>query len=312
MATSTETRTPIPDRRRARPQLRMRRSIGRVPLWIAIPGVVLVLAFQFAAPLSAVWYAFTNWNGVSSAHWVGFANFSGIFSSALDRKALFNSLILAVGVLVLGNLIGLGLALGLNRTVKSRNLLRAVFFLPIVISPLASAYIWQYIFSYDGSFNGFLHKVGLGSAAQPWLGDPSYALWAVLIVLVWQFSGLAMIIYLAGLQGIPQELDEAATVDGASSWYRFRKVTLPLLAPAMTISMTLALIFGLRVFDQIIALTDGGPVGATETLATQVYEQTFTYGRFGYGAAFSLLLTVLVGVLAFAQLIVLRRREMRM
>ena len=110
--------------------------------------------------------------------------------------------------------------------------------------------------------------------------------------MVWQFSGLAMVIYLAGLQGISDEVYEATLVDGASGWLRLRKVVLPLLAPAVTVSATLTLIIGLRVFDQVMALTEGGPVGASETLATQVYEQTFSLGRFGYGAAFALILTV--------------------
>src|SRR4029077_3837708 len=134
-------------------------------------------------------------------------------------------------------------------------------------------------------------------------------LWTVLVVLVWQFTGLAMVIYLAGLQGISPELDEASAVDGASIWMRFRWVTLPLLAPALTVSATLTLIFGLRVFDQVLALTGGGPVDASETLATQVWEQTFQFGKFGYGAAIALVLSGLIIVVTLSQLAVLRWRE---
>ena len=129
--------------------------------------------------------------------------------------------------------------------------------------------------------------------------------------MVWQFSGLAMVLYLAGLQGISDEVYEATLIDGASAWFRLRKVVLPLLAPAVTVSATITLILGLRVFDQVIELTGGGPVGATETLATQIYEQTFVVGRFGYGAAFALILTVLIATLALAQLALLRRNEGR-
>jgi len=118
--------------------------------------------------------------------------------------------------------------------------------------------------------------------------------------------------YLAGLQGIPEELDEASAVDGASVRRRFRKITLPLLAPAITVSVTLSTIYGLGVFDQVFALTGGGPVDASETLATQIYKQTFAFGRFGYGTALSLILTVLITVLALAQLAVLRARENRL
>src|SRR6185437_16078178 len=124
-----------------------------------------------------------------------------------------------------------------------------------------------------------------------------------------QYSGLAMVIYLAGLQAVPLELDEAAAVDGASIFFRLRTVTLPLLAPAVTISATLTMIIGLRVFDQVIALTGGGPVGASETLATQVWQQTFVFGKFGYGTALALVLAAVVGALALGQLAILRRRE---
>ena len=184
------------------------------------------------------------------------------------------------------------------------------------MSPLAVAYIWQYIFAYDGPLNGLLGAVGLGSWRQVWLGSPTWALWAIFLVLVWQFSGLTMIIYLAGLQGIPDEIQEAAqAVDGATTFYRFRRVTLPLLAPALTIALTLTLINGLRVFDQIIALTNGGPYYATETLTTQIYQQTFVDGRFGYaggGDDRTRKLTVVITIFALAQLGVLRAREKRL
>ena len=204
------------------------------------------------------------------------------------------------------------MAIALHRTLKSRNVLRALFFAPVVMSPLAVSFIWQYMFQYDGAVNSILGSLGLDSLERPWLGDPTFALWTVLVVMVWQLSGLTMVIYLAGLQGIPDELLEAAAVDGASVGMRFRRIIFPLLAPATTVAATLTLIFGLRVFEQVIALTNGGPVDASETLATQVWKQTFVVGKFGYGAALALILTALVAVLAFAQLVVLRAREARM
>lgn len=230
----------------------------------------------------------------------------------MQRGALWNTLELAGVFLVVVNVLGLSLALGLNRSVKSRNVLRSLIFLPVVLSALASSYVWQYIFDFRGGLNLFLGGVGLDSWQRAWLGDPDWALWAILVVLVWQFTGMAMVIYLAGLQGIPEELDEAAAVDGASTWERFRRVTLPLLAPAITTSATLTLIFGLRVFDQILALTGGGPFYSTETLATQVYQQTFVNGLFGYGSALALVLTGLVLFMAMAQLVILRVREGRL
>jgi raffinose/stachyose/melibiose transport system permease protein len=154
--------------------------------------------------------------------------------------------------------------------------------------------------------------VGLESWQRVWLADPNWAIYTILVVLVWQYTGLTMVIYLAGLEGIPDEIHDAVAVDGASSWLKFRKVTLPLLAPAITISATLTLIFGLGAFDQVLSLTGGGPVNATETLATQVWQHTFVYGRFGYGSALALILAGLVATLSIAQVSLLRYRESRL
>ena len=214
---------------------------------------------------------------------------------------------------MLVNALGLVLALALNRAVKTRNVLRVVFFAPVALSPLAISFVWQWIFVPQGALNRVLDGVGLSSLQRAWLADPSTALWMVLVVLVWQFTGLAMVLYLAGLQQIPEEIEEAALVDGASGWLRLRKIVLPLLAPAITVSVTLTFIIGMRVFDQILGLTGGGPpVGQTETLGTQIYKQLFNNGRYGYGAAFSVVLTVIVLVLALLQLMFLRMNERRL
>jgi raffinose/stachyose/melibiose transport system permease protein len=285
----------------------------RVPLFWVLPALLLIVAARYASTIAGGWYAFTDWDGISaSADFVGLDNFRQIFRDPSARGALVHTLELAFAYVVAVNAVGLALALALNRTLKSRNYIRALFFAPVVMSPLAVSYVWQFIFGLDGPLNRGLDKVGLDSLERPWLGDPTWALWTIFVVLVWQFAGLAMIMYLAGLQGIPEELDEAAAVDGASAFRRFRKVTFPLLAPAITVSVTLSLIFGLGVFDQVLALTGGGPVDASETLATQIYKQTFAFGRYGYGTAYALLLTVLITVIAFTQLVVLRAREKRL
>lgn len=283
----------------------------RVPWSFAVPGVFFLFAFVFVPIGMGGYYAFTDWDGLNPARWIGLDNFRQLFDNPITRGALLNTLTLAGCFFVLVNVIGLLLALGLNRTLKGRYVFRAVFFLPVVMSSLAVAYIWQYVFDNDGALNRLLRFVGLDSWATPWLGDPDWALWTVLFVLVWQYAGLTMVIYLAGLQSIADELIEAAAVDGAGPWRRFRRVIFPLLAPAITVNATLSMIHGLRVFDQVIGLTGGGPVNETETLATQVWEQTFVTGEYGYGAANALVLTVLIAVVAFLQLIVLRRREAR-
>jgi raffinose/stachyose/melibiose transport system permease protein len=302
LSTASESTTPAARR------LVSRKRYGRGAPWVwVVPALVVVLAFRYVATGAGAWYAFTDWDGISPhAHFVGLSNFRKILDDPASRGGLEHTLELAFAFVLVSNLIGLALALGLNRTVKTRGLLRALFFAPVVMSSLAVSYIWQFIFSFSGPLNNGLGKVGLSSLERPWTGDPRWALWTIFVVLVWQFVGLTMVMYLAGLQGIPEELDEASTVR------RFRKITLPLLAPAITVSVTLSTIYGLGVFDQVLAVTGGGPVDASETLATQIYKQTFAFGRFGYGTAISLVLTVLITLLALAQLAVLRARENRL
>ncbi len=295
---------------------RQRRRRGRwgegslAPWGWAIPAVILVLAIVYMADLAGALYSLTDWTGSNAgAKWIGLGNFAQIARDDTARSALLHTLVIAIVFVVLANAIGMALAVALARTLKTRNVLRSMFFLPVAMSPLAVSYIWKYVLQYDGPLNGLLGAVGLKSAQQDWIGSAAFAIWAIVLVLIWQFSGLTMVFYLAGLQTIPIELDEAAAIDGASAWGRFRKVTLPLLAPSITISLTFTLVLGLRVFDQVMALTAGGPVDATETLATQVYKQTFVSGQFGYGAALSVVMTLLIALIGFAQLVVLRRRE---
>ena len=173
--------------------------------------------------------------------------------------------------------------------------------MPVVLSPLAVAYIWKFVFDFAGPINAVLSAMGLESWQRAWLGDPVFAIWAILLVMVWQNTGFAMVIYMAGLAAVPVEIEEAAAIDGAGLRQRFWHVVLPSIMPAVAISSTLGIVNGLRIFDQIMALTGGGPAGATETLATEVYKQTFSLGNFGYGAALALILTVIILVFAVTQ-----------
>jgi raffinose/stachyose/melibiose transport system permease protein len=284
----------------------------RAPLWWAIPGIVMMLLFHYGAFLAGSWYAFTDWNGLSRPDFVGLDNFRQILVSAESAAALWNTVWLTVCFVVLANVIGLSLAILLNKSLKSRHVLRTLFFAPVVMSPLAVAYVWKFIFSVRGPLNAGLTNAGLSDWAMVWLGDPRFALACVLVVMVWQFSGLCMAFYLAGLQSISADLDEAALIDGASDWRIFRTITFPLLAPAATVSVSITTVFGLRAFDQIMALTGGGPGYASETLATQIFKQTVVFGEFGYGAAFALVLTALVLVVTAIQLTILRARENRL
>lgn len=269
--------------------------------WWALPGITLVIAIHYVATGIGGFFAFTNWTGIGAFKVVGWQNFEAIFSDPTKLGALSNTLFLAFGSVFLGNVAGLIIALGLNRVLKTRYILRTLFFMPVVLSPLATAYIWKYIFDFDGPINVFLTSIGAGDLAKPWLADPQWAIWTVLVVLVWGTTGFAMVIFMAGLAGVAVEVEEAAAIDGANLWQRFRNVTLPAIRPAIAIATTLGIVQGLRVFDPIMALTGGGPAGATETLATQVYKQAFALGNFGGGAALALVLAVIILFFAVIQ-----------
>lgn len=276
--------------------------------WWTVPALVLTGTVIYLATASGAFYAFTNWTGIGPYNFVGVSNFVKVFQTPQLLGALVNTVLLAVGFVVFTNLIGLGFALALNRTLKTRYVLRTLIFLPVVLSPVAVSFIWKFIFAYNGPLNQILGDVGLGSLRHNWLAVPKLALGCVLVVMVWQSIGFVSVVYLAGLATVPAELEEAAAIDGAGIWRRFRRITLPLIQPSLAIATTLTLIQGLRVFDQVMALTGGGPDNATQTLATEIYQQTFTYQEFGLGAAMALLLTVFILVFTIAQLALTRDR----
>jgi raffinose/stachyose/melibiose transport system permease protein len=293
-------------RRRGRRGARLNPTI-----WFAVPALLIYLAIVIYPSLAGAAYAFTDWSGLGKASWVGFENFKNLFTDAQSFGALKNTLKLTVFIVVVQNAIGLALALGVHTRIKSRFLLRTIFFAPAVLSPVVLAFLWKYMFNPDpgSGLNALLGFFGLGFLQQNWLGDPSVALWAIGLTVVWQYAGYSMVIFLAALQGIPQELEEAAALDGAGRFQRFWHVVLPLIAPAMTINLTLSTIGGLKLFDQVFAITGGGPGYASETLSTLIYKQAFVFGKYGYSTAVALVLALLVSGLAILQMRYLQSRE---
>ncbi|MBN9240201.1 MAG: sugar ABC transporter permease [Micrococcales bacterium 70-64] len=277
--------------------------------WWAMPALLAVLSVHYVATSVGGAYAFTDFKGIGSFDWIGFDNFVKIVGDKKVFGSIGNTIFLAISFLVITNVVGLLFALALNRGIKSRYILRTLLFLPVVLSPLAVSYIFRFIFQVDGPLNSVLGAIGLESWQRPWLADPVWAIYTILAVMVWQNIGMAMIIYLAGLATVPIEIEEAAAIDGASAWQRFRHITLPLIQPAVAISTTLALTTGLRVFDQVQGMTRGGPFGATDTLSTVIYRETFANSHFGYGAALSLIFTVIVIAAAALQLFITRDRN---
>ncbi|MGC0239630.1 carbohydrate ABC transporter permease [Arthrobacter sp. SD76] len=199
--------------------------------WWALPALLLTALVHYIAVGIGGSFAFTNWRGLGAFQWIGVDNFARILANPQSRGALVNTLFLAVGYLLGTCVLGLALALALNRGVKTRYFLRSLIFMPTVLSPLAVSYIWRFIYQQEGPLNGLLAGLGLSEWQRTWLADPGAAIWAILIVMVWQSTGLVMVIFLAGLAGIPQELEEAAAIDGASTLSRFRHIVFPSCAP---------------------------------------------------------------------------------
>lgn len=284
-----------------------RRGSAATPPWLfAAPALVVYAIVVLYPAVSGVVYAFTDWSGIGEDRsFVGLANFATLFGDEQAMGSIGNTLLLTLAVVVVQNGIGLLLALGVNVKLRSRALLRVIFFAPVVVSPVMVAFLWKYIYNPDPSagLNGLL---GL---QVDWLGDPSVALWSIAGMVVWQNAGYSMVIFLAGLEGVPRELHEAAMIDGAGTWQRFRYVTWPLLAPALTINLMLSTIGGLKLFDQIFAATNGGPGYATETLSTVLYKQAFVFGKYGYSTAIALVLALFVAAVSLVQIYYTRRRE---
>ncbi|GIG90548.1 carbohydrate ABC transporter permease [Plantactinospora endophytica] len=280
------------------------------PWWFAAPAMLLFAFVVLVPSARGVYYAFTDWDGLSpDFSWVGFGNFTDMAVDPNARQAIWHTLVLAVAITIIQNGVGLLLALGVNTMIKSRNVLRVFLFAPAVITPIVTAYLWRNLLGPDGAVNSLLGTVGLGSWRQDWLGDPQLALWAIVGVIVWQFAGYSMVIFLAGLQSVPKEIYEAAAIDGTGPVRRFWWVVRPLLAPAFTINLMLSIIGGIKLFDQVYALTGGGPGHATDTISTLIYKEAFTLGEFGYSIALAVVLTVIVAVASTSQYFVLSRNE---
>ncbi|MFC4561338.1 carbohydrate ABC transporter permease [Nocardiopsis mangrovi] len=291
------------------PRGRSRRG-APVPWWFVLPAAAFFAFVVLVPSAQGAWFAFTDWDGLARERpFVGLERFREVLDDQDARAAVGTTLLIAVAVTVVQNLIGLLLALGLHSAVKSRDLLRVLFFVPAVITPVVAAYLWRYLYAPRGAVNAVLETVGLGFLRQDWLGDSSIALWSVVVVVIWQFAGMSMVIFLAGLQTVPKELHEAAAVDGAGPLRRFWNVTRPMLAPAITINLMLSVIGGLKLFDQVWVMTRGGPGGATDTLSTVIYREAFQFSEFAYSTALALVLTGFVIVLSAVQYGYLRREE---
>ncbi|WP_233624998.1 carbohydrate ABC transporter permease [Actinoplanes sp. ATCC 53533] len=305
---TVDLKTRPPGRAAAAPRATRRRATA--PWWFALPAMLLFAFVVLIPSARGVYYAFTDWDGLDPDFaLIGLRNFTAMIDDADALRAVWHTVLIAVAITVIQNGIGLLLALGVNSMIKTRDVLRVLLFAPAVVTPIVTAYLWRNLLGPDGAVNSLLGVLGLTSWQQDWLGDPDLALWMIVLVVVWQFAGYSMVIFLAGLQSIPKEIYEAAAIDGSGPVRRFWSIVRPLLAPAITINLMLSIIGGIKLFDQVYALTGGGPGHATDTISTLIYKDAFTLGEFGYSIALAVVLTVIVAVVSAGQYTVLNRNE---
>lgn len=273
--------------------------------WMVAPAFMLFFGFHTFPALQGLFYSFTNYRGYGSWDFVGFKNYINVFKDSRALSAYVFTLQFAVVSTILVNIVSLALAIGLNSNIKFKTLLRAIYFVPNVLSILIVGFIFKFIFSNlvpdlfaDGTV---LSRNILGNPDLAWIG--------VVLVAVWQAMAFNMLVYLAGLQTISDDLYEAAGIDGASKWQQFRMITFPMIAPFFTINMVLSLKGFLMAFDHIMALTAGGPGRATESISIVIYRGGFEGGQFAYQSANAVVYFVVILTLSIIQLRTLKLRE---
>ncbi|MBV7338879.1 sugar ABC transporter permease [Chloroflexi bacterium TSY] len=270
-------------------------------LFVLPVGIAFVL-FTFYPLFYAFQLSLTDWNGYSPVReFVGAENYVEIFTDDRNfRNALSNTVYYTLGHVPLTMAAGLALALLVNGYVRGRSFFRTVYFLPHVTPHVAAAIVFIYILNGDwGVLNWFLAQIGLPT--PNWLGDPDWAMPSVILYSVWKGMGYHMLIYLAGLQSIPNELNEAGEIDGAGRWQGFRYITWPLLTPTTFFLLTLSLISSFKVFTSVFVMTEGGPAGATSVLVYRIYQHAFQFFEMGYASAMSYVLFAIVLVLTLLQ-----------
>lgn len=268
---------------------------GRWALLFLAPTILGLTVLSAGPILATLAISLTKWDLLRAPQFAGFDNFVQLAQDDRFLKALRNTFFYTVVSVPLGLTVSLGLALALNQTIRGIAWIRTAYFLPVVTSTIAIALVWQWIYAPDaGLLNQVLGLVGI--PGRKWLVDPTLAMPSIIIMSVWQGLGTNIIIFLAGLQAIPTELLDAASVDGAGRWARFRNVVLPLLTPSMFFTGVLSLIGSFQVFDQIFVLSRPRPTDATITVVYFIYENGFKFFKMGYASAASWILFIIVAV----------------
>jgi raffinose/stachyose/melibiose transport system permease protein len=282
----------------------------RTAALLMLPATAIYALFVLYPTVRAVLLSLTDAHGVLGGSFIGLANYRQAFQDPQVLAALENTLVYTVVVVVVQNALGLAVAYWLYNSPGVRTLARTGLLLPAMMALVAVSYLWSFIYSpIGGPLDSVMTALGLHKLELSWLGDTHSALMAIAVSYMWMYLGYTATIYLSNYLSIPESLMEAAALDGARGWTRFRKIDWPLLAPSLTVNLTLSTIGSLRVFDLPFIMTDGGPANSTQTLSYVIYQDSFQDFHFAYGTAVAVLLLVITVVVGIVLTTVLRRRE---
>lgn len=283
--------------------------------WYALFTLPLLFVFSLVVIIPffiGIGYSFFSWDGLplNPKTFVGFQNYMNLFSDGRFLSSALHTLLFALLAIVLINLLGMAFALMVTSKLRVKNVARAMLFMPYLIGGLILGYIWKFIFT--DAFASIGELTGLSGIFFNWLLNPKFALAALIIVSTWQMAGYIMIIYITGIMGIPDDVIEAAQVDGAGFWYTLLKIKFPLIMPSFTICLFLTLSNCFKIFDVNLSLTGGGPSNATEMFAMNIYNEIFSLNNFGYGQAKAILFFLAVAFITLIQVSITKKKEVEM
>lgn len=289
-------------RSRRVPRVNLRRREALTAWAFLTPNLLVWLTFSVASVFISLWLSFHRWDLLTEPQWVGVANYVKLFTNDRDfARAAMNTLFYVLGIVPLSTAASLALAVAMNQKLKGISFFRTAFYIPYVSSTVAVAVIWLWLYNPDyGLINYFLSQIGIQNTPG-WIYDVHWAKPSIIIMNIWHYVGYFMILFLAGLQGIPPQVYEAAEVDGASKWAQFWKITLPLLSPTTFLVVVLRLIGAFQIMEEIFILTEGGPAGSTESVVYFIYKNAFEWFRMGYASAMAWVLFIVIFIFTLLQ-----------
>jgi raffinose/stachyose/melibiose transport system permease protein len=290
---------------------RRRHQLGHIATIVGflLPAAVIYIGLVLLPVFQAVYYSFFKWNGLGPLQgFIGLSNYIRAFSDRSFVGALNHNIQIVLLSLLIQLPLALGLALLVGRSLRGRSVFRTIFFLPFVLSEVVTGVIWSFIYKPDGGLvNAVLQSIAPGLEATALLANPKTVLYALFVVVTWKYFGYHMTLYIAGLQNIPHEIEEAARIDGASGWQVLRYVTIPLLGSTIRLTIYLSVLGALQIFDLVWVMTTGGPVGASDTMATYLYRFGFQRFQLGYGSS----IAVVMFLICFSFSLIYQRAAMR-